>query len=53
MRLILLGLMLIAMLGLTSCGAITGTIDFGFIKIPAVLILVVIVFFIIRKRMNK
>lgn len=53
MKLLILAVMLTSLLLLTSCGAIGGTIDFGFIKVPSFLILGVIVFYIIYKRGHK
>ena len=53
MKYLLFALLLLApLLLLTSCGVVSGTVDFGFIKIPSILILVVIlvVFFIRRKK---
>jgi MFS-type transporter involved in bile tolerance (Atg22 family) len=53
MKYILIGLSLVSLLFLSSCGAITGSIDFGFIKIPTFLILGVIIVYIIYRRNHK
>ena len=49
----LLVLLIVPLLFLTSCTAVTGTIDFGFIKIPSFLILGAIVVYIIYKKNHK
>lgn len=53
MKYIALSLLLIVILFLTSCAAVTGSIDFGFIKIPTFLILGVIIIYVIYRRNHK
>jgi MFS-type transporter involved in bile tolerance (Atg22 family) len=53
MKLVILVGLLAGTLLLSSCGAVTGTIDFGFIKIPSILILGGLVFYIIYKRNHR
>ena len=53
MKLLILGIIVASLLFLTSCGVASGSIDFGFIKVPSILILGVIVFYIIYKRGHK
>jgi len=53
MKLVILALLILGTLFLSSCGAVTGTINFGFIKIPSIFILGAIVIYIIYKRNHK
>ena len=50
--LILVGL-LSCLLFLTSCGAVTGSIDLGFVKIPMILVFAAIIIYIIYRRNHK
>lgn len=53
MKYVFLAAILAATVFLSSCGAVTGTIDFGSIKIPSIFILGGLVIYIIYKRNHK
>jgi hypothetical protein len=53
MKYVFMVTLLVSVLLLSSCGAVTGTIDFGFIKIPSIFILGALVVYIIYKRNHK
>ena len=53
MRLILLALLLLTTVFMTGCGAVTGSLDFGFIKIPMIFVFGAIIVYIIYRRNHR
>lgn len=53
MKYILLIISLASILMLSSCGMLGGTIDFGFLKIPTILIFAVIIIYAIHRRNSR